>query len=131
MPNLYKDGERPFWHIYHVFRSIDMFGQQVPSFNLKGQGFVNTVLGGVCTGVIILIVMLFATFKIRMLINKENPVMSELLIPDYYGVDDELYYNDIDFKVAFSVEGYWDEEMKADKRYIKWMARNWFTDEFG
>ena len=108
-----------------------MFGQQVPGFNLKGQEIVNTVLGGLCTGIIISIVMIFATFKINMLINKENPVMSELSIPDFYGIEDELLFNDMNFRVAFSVEGYWDEEMKADERYIKWMARHWFTNEAG
>ena len=57
--------------------------------------------------------------------------MSELTVPNFYGPNDQLYFNDINFKFAFSAEGYWDEEMKNDKRYVKWMARHWFTNEAG
>ena len=78
MPSLYKDGSRPSWHIFNVFRGLDAFGQQVPGFNLKGQDFVNTVPGGMLTGIIILITLFFASYKMNMLLNKDNPVMSEL-----------------------------------------------------
>ena len=53
--------------------------------------------------------------------------MSELTQKDHYGPLDKIYYNDIDFKMAFSVEGFWDKERKDDEQYVKWMARHIFA----
>ena len=57
--------------------------------------------------------------------------MSELTQKDHYGPLDKIYYNEMNFRMAFSVEGYWDKERKNDERYVKWMARWWFTTDEG
>ena len=57
--------------------------------------------------------------------------MSELTQKDHYGPLDKIYYNDIDFRMAFSIEGFWDNERKDDERYVKWMARNIFVTDDG
>ena len=103
----------------------------MPGFNVKGQTSVNTVPGGLLTGIIMTITLTFAGFKMSKLINKDNPVMSELTIQNFYGPEDKLYFNDMNFRVAFSVEGYWDETSKTDTAYVKWMARHWHTNEEG
>ena len=78
MSDLYSDGERPSWHIYNFLRGVDMFGQEVPGFRIKGQRSVNTVLGGILSSIVILITLLFAGLKMVQLVNKNNPVMSEI-----------------------------------------------------
>ena len=35
----------------------------------------------------------------------------------------KLNLNDINFNIAFTVEGYIDKELKNDHRYVKFMAR--------
>ena len=131
MPSNYREGERPSWHIFNVLRGIDLFGEQVPSFNIKGENFVNTVVGGMLTGVIYLIVLAFAGLKMIQLVNKNNPVMSEVERKDHYGPLDQVFYNDIDFRMAFSVEGFRDNERKDSEEYVKWMARHWYTTDEG
>ena len=83
------------------------------------------------TGVIYLIVLAFAGLKMIQLVNKNNPVMSELEQRDHYGTLDQVFYNDIDFRMAFSVEGFWDKERKDNEEYVKWMARHWYTTDEG
>ena len=109
MPGVYKRGERPSWHIFNSLRGIDLFGQPVPSFNVKGEDSINTVVGGVLSGMVMLITLAFAGHKVVQLIEKTNPVMSELEQRDHYGPLDKLFYNEINFKMAFSVEGFWDK----------------------
>ena len=131
MSDLYRDGERPYWHIYNFLRGLDMFGQEVPGFRIKGQRSVNTVLGGLLTGTALLITLVFAGHKWIQLWNRQNPVMSELTQKDHIGPLDKIYYNDIDFRMAFSLEGYFDNERKDDERYVRWIARTWYTDDNG
>ena len=57
------------------------------------------------------------------LIGKENPVMSSLTIPSYYNSTDRYYLNENNFRMAFSVEGYLDLEIKNSPEYVKWFVR--------
>ena len=93
MSDLYRDGERPYWHIYNFLRGLDMFGQEVPGFRIKGQRSVNTVLGGIVSSAVILITLLFAGLKMVQLVNKNNPVMSEIEQKTHYGPLDKVYFN--------------------------------------
>ena len=93
MSDLYRDGERPYWHIYNFLRGLDMFGQEVPGFRIKGQRSVNSVLGGIVSSAVIFITLLFAGLKMVQLVNKTNPVMSEIEQKTHYGPLDKVYFN--------------------------------------
>jgi hypothetical protein len=49
---------------------------------------------------------------------------------DFYNQEDELDLNTINFKFAFSVEGYYDTKMKDDPRYVRMylMLTNFYKD---
>ena len=53
-----------------AFKKIDIFGSQLPGFNLKGNERVNSIVGGFCTLMLILIISTYATLKFSNLITK-------------------------------------------------------------
>lgn len=65
----------------------------------------------------------YAVIKTIHLVERANPVMSELKIPDNYSSTDKFFLAENNFKMAFAVEGYQDEENKNDPRYVKWFVR--------
>ena len=96
-----------------------MFDQPIPSFNLKGKAGVQTSLGGTLTFLIMLIMLLYAALKFIQLIEKDNPTVAESHIDSYYSPQDHLNLTDIDFRVAFTIEGVFESESKIDPRYTK------------
>ena len=51
------------WHLHNVLRSFDIFGKSLPTFNLKGEGTVHTMMGGVVTFIIMVVVIVYASIK--------------------------------------------------------------------
>ena len=72
-----KRGIESKWHINNVFKQIDSFAKEVPSFNLRGQEKVNTIVGGFVTILILIIIFLYANLKLTQLITGANPVISQ------------------------------------------------------
>ena len=57
------------------------------------------------------------------MLSKHNPFISELTERNFYDFQTHLDLNSIQFKQAFSVEGYLDKERKDDPRYVKIIMR--------
>ena len=73
-----------------------------------------------------LLVLVWATYGIMKffeMVGKENPFISETNEPNFYDYNTHIDLNDIGFKLAFSVESYFNAEMKADPRYVKYIVR--------
>ena len=51
------------WHLHSLLRSFDIFGKPLPSFNLKGQSSVHTMIGGVVTFCIFVVILIYSTMK--------------------------------------------------------------------
>ena len=82
---------RPRWHIKNYLADMDMYGKEVPGFNIKGQYHLGTAVGGVVTFLILTLSLIYAVIKVMHLANATNPVMSELTIPGYYSSLDKFY----------------------------------------
>ena len=76
------------WHIKNVLRNFDSYGENVPSFNIKGAKSVNTLCGGIVSATIATLALLYATTKFIGLMEHSNPVLSEHTIAGYYGSTD-------------------------------------------
>ena len=63
---------------------VDMFGQKIPSFNLKGKDTVYTLAGALMSLLILIVLSLFASIKFIHLFDRFNPNVSQLLEKDYY-----------------------------------------------
>ena len=61
------------WKFGTVVTSIDGFGANIPSFNLKGETKVNTVFGGVVTALILLLTLGYSILKAIQLTSRSNP----------------------------------------------------------
>ena len=70
-------------------RSLDNFGQSIPAFNIKGNSSVNTVVGGFLSFAIMTLTLGYATAGMIDLINKEDPIINENVIKDYYAINND------------------------------------------
>ena len=62
-----------------VLHKADIFGEPLPTFNLKGETHVNTITGGLCTFFIIITCLAYGSLKFVHLIDKTNPQLSEII----------------------------------------------------
>ena len=55
------------------------------------------------------------------MLEKHNPVINVETIPEYYSADDRLGMKEANFRLAFTIEGYYDLERKDDPQYVKYL----------
>ena len=67
---------RRVWTIGQVFKKMDSFGQHLPSFNINGNDTVNSILGGIVTLSILMVVLMYGGLRFSHLMNKHNPNIS-------------------------------------------------------
>lgn len=84
---------------------------------------MNSVGGGLLTCIILIVTLAYAAVKFVQLMGKHNPNVSEVWERNIHDSNDRLSLNAINFKMAFSVEGYHVREMKNDPRYVKYLVR--------
>ena len=118
-------GAAPWWHIGNVFRNADKFGKPIPSFNLKGETNVKTVIGGIMSLLVSITVLIYSTIKMIQLVNNSNPELGVVTSLGYIQPEEKVNLNEINFRMAFVVEGFSDRKRKADPRYVKYIARLW------
>ena len=121
--NSHNGNKLPRWHIQKVLSNLDIFGKEMPHFNLEGEGKVNTAVGGFLSGCILALAFAYASIKLIHLWNKDNPIVSEISLPDHFDSFDKFNMKEINKPVAFAVEGYFDNLGRYDTRYVKTMVR--------
>ena len=82
-----------------------------------------TITGGLLSFLVGIIFFIYATLKLSHLLDKYNPNISEVKEQNIYDSSVRLNLDDIGFRIAFAVEGYLDEKLRDDHRYIKYLAR--------
>ena len=85
-----------------------MFGRSLPTFNLKGDDMVKTYFGGLMTVCIVFVMIAYATIKFSHLIDKHNPNLAQYTEKNIYDLNDVINLNEINFRFAFTIEGYLD-----------------------
>ena len=65
----------------------------------------------------------YALDKFISLIEKDNPQIQEVEIPDYYSLNYKKDLTKLGSKIAFTLEDYFTDEAKLDPRYIKTIVR--------
>ena len=74
--------------VKNSIETFDMFGQKIPTFNLKGKDTVYTRAGAVISFMILIVLSLFASIKLIHLSERFNPNVSQLLVKDFYTEND-------------------------------------------
>ena len=62
----------PSWHISNIVKGFDNFAGEIPAFNLKGETKVKTMIGGISTLAIIVLVLAYASMKVIHLVERRN-----------------------------------------------------------
>ena len=69
-------GNRRAWDAQNYIRSLDSFAKEVPTFNIKGQSQVQSLVGGCLTLLIITLTFSYATSKMIDLAQKKDPFVT-------------------------------------------------------
>ena len=103
---------------------MDSFGEQLPSFNLKGKDSVNSVLGGIFSLALSLIIFMYGLLKFLHLLDRHNPNISSYYVEDGMSFGETLNANERGFRIAVSVESYlYPNHQKNDPKYVKYLFR--------
>ena len=81
------------WHIGNVLLNADLLGENIPSFNLKGQTVVTTIVGGVLSLIILSLVLTYSSIKAVELFSRNNPTIVESQTDKY--TTGQLKFSDI------------------------------------
>ena len=95
-------------------------------FISRGETQVRTVTGGILTALLAVVFIGYALIKLTHLLDKKNPLIAETKETNFYDFNTRINLNEIDFKMAFTVEGYQDKKIKDDPRYVKFIARMYY-----
>ena len=102
-----KLGREKKWHVRSVITDADFFAKQVPSLNIKGETDVKTFSGGVLTAVIMTIILFYALDNFISLVEKDNPIIQEVEIPNYFSLSYKKNLTKLGSKIAFTLEDYY------------------------
>ena len=72
------------WKLNTILKHFDIFGAQIPGFNLKGETQVLTKTGGCLSVLLILIWSTYAMLKFNQMMGRQNPFISETNEPNFY-----------------------------------------------
>ena len=111
------------WKIGAVFKSIDWFGREIPSFNLKGETKIPTLFGGLITFSIMILSLSYALFKGVILLKRSNPTISSYPMPYHFEISETVNLNEIGFRFAFSFKNSKSHALIDDPHYVKWIVR--------
>ena len=56
--------------------SIDIYKRRMPMFNLRGKESVGSFCGGICTLMVLTVLLIFGVIKLNHLLSKYNPNVS-------------------------------------------------------
>ena len=89
-------------------QAMDMFGRPMPGFKVKGAKQVNSLLGSLCTLLILICVMMYASTKFVQLYSRHNPIISTHSEVKYYSSKEPMNLNQVNFRFAVSFEDYYE-----------------------
>ena len=110
------------WSVMNYLQSLDMFGQPIPAFNIKGKDQVQTVVGGFLSAVVMTLTLGFAIIGMHDLISKSDPTINSNIVHSYYGTEEDgLNFSKANQRLAISVLG-WDQQTKYDPKHVRLVA---------
>ena len=86
-----------------MLKKVDMFGAEIPEFNIRGDRSVKTNIGGCCSIIIICVSLLYAAHKFNHVITRHNPQVVSYEVTDAFGVDDRFKTSESDFMLAVAM----------------------------
>ena len=103
--------------------AIDCFKKPMPTFNMRGRESIPSYAGCLLSFAIACIMVVYASIKFSHLMTKHNPQISTFTVEGAIDPEDKFNFRDNGLKFAFGIEGFIDQELKEDSRYVKYFAR--------
>ena len=103
--------------------NYDMFGQLMPTFNIRGKSKKQTPAGACCSILILMLTFVFGLLKLEHMLKRKNSAITTLT----EGIDDKDSYSlsQDEFMLAVMVEKTLGGEIPYDARYTRWIAERW------
>jgi hypothetical protein len=102
---------------------LDQFSQSV-KFNFNGKGAVSSFPGFVMTCLLFILLIAYAEKKVVNFLLRTNPNINAIVVPDNFTPSDVVDYDEVGFKLAFSVEQFNSPyEARDDPSYVSWHIR--------
>ena len=122
MPKNTTVERKHFFGMPGMLKTLDLFGAQVPAFNVRGRNTVSTHCGGCMSLAIMYITFVFATLKLQHLISHHNPSVNDYVEKNAFDHTVEYSPKEKKFKLALRVQNYLTGEMMNDTSFVKWFA---------
>jgi len=102
-----------------ILKSFDKFGIPVAQLNMAGATEYRTRLGGVCGFTIYCLVLWFSVLRIKRMINKESPILTEISQPVNLLAEDtpKLNLAQNKFEFGYNIIGYTSKVVETQSEY--------------
>ena len=97
--------------------------------NLNGDEEVKTVLGGLFSLFVIIILVFYGSLKFSQMVTRAQPQVNDTILPSHLENSETLNLNEINFKFAFTINNFQTGVTKDDPHYVKWIARLWIKKD--
>ena len=91
----------------------------LPSFYLKGEPAMRTVIGGLLSAFILAITFMFSNLKLQFLLQRQNPQISFIEEKNAFEEGASIKITNGNFPVAVSLSGALDDIVRHDPSYVK------------
>ena len=91
-----------------LLRSVDIFKQPVPTLNLNGKTKIPTIYGSCISILLLLVLFVYADFKLRILISRQNPQVTSSVEESVLTSQDKVNLKRSGLRFAWTIEGYVD-----------------------
>ena len=90
---------------------------------MRGRESIPSYLGAFLSFGIAMVMLVYASIKFSHLMMKHNPTIASFTVEGDIDPEDRFNFRDNGLKFAFGIEGFIDQELKEDPRYVKFFAR--------
>ena len=110
------------WKMPNTLKSIDVFKQPLPGFNIGGETSFGTMEGGIFTIALFFLLAVYGIHRFNVLVTKRNPNLTQLLLEGENDPMTGTYFLNDGFKIAYAVENYHSKDGMDDPRYVRWVS---------
>ena len=91
-----------------LLRGVDIFKRPVPTLNLNGKTKIPTIYGSCISILMLLVLFVYADFKLRILISRQNPQVTSSVEESVLTSQDKVNLKRSGLRFAWTIEGYVD-----------------------
>ena len=113
--------------MFHFLKKFDIFGRDIPSFNINGKNTIQTIPGVIVSILIGLLTLSFGILKFEHLVRRKQPFINETSSPLIKGTSQKL--SDENIMMAFSLENFYTGVPSDNSRFNRWYAVTYTVEE--